>query len=250
MNLSEGLNKAIKLLDFCLSSKGVSSCHGLGHAICVLNNAIEALKYYEDEDELTDNQKILIMYASLLHDADDHKFFPDHHDYENLRSIMNQVENITKEEIDEIIYMINLVSSSKNGDSINGIKHYHLIPRYADRLEAIGLIGIERCYIYNKHNQPDVPFILPETPLPKTEKEIEEVATMKRYRAYTGKSKSIMDHFYDKLYRLSFFPIRNSYFDKVCKQKRQILIDFILLVGEGKIKDKQDMNLFINDNSL
>ena len=47
--------------------------------------------------------------------------------------------------------MVSLVSSSKNGDRIpeDAINNEWLLyPRYADRLEAIGIIGIERCYQY------------------------------------------------------------------------------------------------------
>jgi hypothetical protein len=50
--------------------------------------------------------------------------------------------------------MINLVSASKNGNNIPIDAQYYpelLWPRYADRVEAIGKIGIIRCYLYNMH---------------------------------------------------------------------------------------------------
>ena len=54
-------------------------------------------------------------------------------------------------EINVVTKMVQLVSSSKNSDCIPlDIQEWYLIPRYADRLEAIGLIGVKRCYQYNK----------------------------------------------------------------------------------------------------
>lgn len=46
--------------------------------------------------------------------------------------------------------MIDLVSFSKNGNKIlSQLPEWYYIPRYADRLDAIGLIGLWRCYEYS-----------------------------------------------------------------------------------------------------
>lgn len=43
--------------------------------------------------------------------------------------------------------MIELVSFSKNGNNIyKEDPIYFYIPRYADRIDAVGLIGLYRCY--------------------------------------------------------------------------------------------------------
>ena len=43
--------------------------------------------------------------------------------------------------------MIKVVSFSKNGDSIEeGRSEWFYYPRYSDRMEAIGVYGIIRCY--------------------------------------------------------------------------------------------------------
>ena len=83
-----------------------------------------------------------------------------------------------------------------------------LFPRYADRLEAIGLIGVERTLEYTlKKGQP---LFLEETAKGKTVDELNEIATKERYDSYVSKSVSMFDHFYDKLLHLGNFPIRRA----------------------------------------
>ena len=145
--------------------------------------------------------------------------------------------------------LIRLVSSSVNGDKIPPSikdKEWQLIPRYADRLEAIGMIGIQRCYEYNFHKGVD-PYN-DKTPRPKDEIGIWKEATEKRYEEYKGGSKSMIDHFYDKLLRLSVFPIRNPYFDAECEKRRKPLIDFLLKFGNGEINNYADIEKFILQN--
>ena len=151
--------------------------------------------------------------------------------------------------------MVDLVSSSKNGDTIpDSIKNekWMLIPRYSDRLEAMGLIGISRCYQYSKTT--NNPLYLPSnsefktpTARPKSEEEIWEVATPERYKQYTGKSVSMIDHYYDKLLRCTFFPVKNYHFDKHCKERRQVLIDFILYFSNKEDFNDKDVLDFIEN---
>jgi len=205
------------LLEKTLNAKNVSPCHGIEHAKTVMYHAWCALEAFEIDNKIKilDEDKIAVLLAALLHDADDQKFFPENKNYENLRSIL-VLNGKSPEFIDKVVYMVSIVSASKNGDTIPPAiiksNEYLLIPRYADRLEAIGLIGVERCHTYTK-NVSNEPLYLESTPKPKSEEEIWKFATMERYKAYKGKSASMIDHFYDKLLRLIDFPIRNSYFD-------------------------------------
>jgi GR25 family glycosyltransferase involved in LPS biosynthesis len=43
----------------------------------------------------------------------------------------------------------------------------------------------------------------------------------------------VKSHYYDKLLRLTFFPIHNKYFDEQCNIRRKPLIDFILMFGNN-----------------
>src|SRR5204863_4319085 len=83
-----------------------------------------------------------IILAALLHDADDRKFFGDSN-YKNARYLLRK---IPEGDVELVVHMIDLVSTSKNGNSTPvASSGWLLIPRYCDRLEAVGKIGIERC---------------------------------------------------------------------------------------------------------
>ena len=241
MNIN--LNKYIDRLNNVLNNNNVSICHGINHAKKVLENATNALKV--SNYDLNDIEKEYVLLASLLHDADDRKFFPNNNNNENLRYVLyDKSEDL----INFVIYLVNMVSCSKNGDNIPESvigKEWQLIPRYADRLEAIGMIGIERCFIYNKNI--NMKLFLENTPKPKTEEEIWKIASIERYSKYNGESISMIDHYYDKLLRLTYFPIKNSFFDYECEIRRKPLIDFILKFGNNEINNDEDMINYIKN---
>lgn len=227
------MEKYINKLDILLSH--VCKSHGIEHAISVMNNAIEALKYID----ILESDKKLVIIAALLHDADDHKFFPSHINKENLRSVMSECGH-NDDEIEVVVRMVDLVSASKNGDHIpDDVFEWYVIPRYADRVEAIGLIGIERCYQYNK--TVEAKLFDDQTPILITKQEIIEYITenRQRYETYNGNSASMIDHYYDKLLHISHFPIRNKFFDQKCDDSREIQIEFLLYFGSC-IQEKND----------
>lgn len=145
-NHSACIDIASKELSTILEKYNICKSHGIKHAISVCENARKALEY----SNITPTQKRNVMLASLLHDADDRKFFPNNHNYENARCVIQHTPNITHEDEQEIVYMIDLVSASKNKDTIPLDLKYHemLYPRWADRLEALGWGGIVRCWDY------------------------------------------------------------------------------------------------------
>jgi uncharacterized protein len=244
---TKSISHSVDLLEGVLEEKNVSPCHGIEHARVVMYHAYNALEDYDISQE----DKLAVLLASLLHDADDRKFFPDHHDYENLRKILTD-NGKTPDFIEKVVYMVSIVSASKNGDKIPPQvvgKEWMLIPRYADRLEAIGLIGIERCLTYTV-NVSKMPLYIASTPRPKTEEEIWAQATASRYAKYDGNSQSMIDHYYDKLLRLSVFPIRNKYFDSECEIRRRPLIKFILWFGEKGNITKEDVDKFVEENKV
>jgi uncharacterized protein len=242
--------KYINKLDDILKINNVCLSHGIQHAITVMCNAKDCL----DENkviinsicyELKEEQVKSVLLAALLHDADDKKFFPNNKNYENLRIIL---QGESEEFINIVMTMVDLVSSSKNGDRIPEFvkdKLWMLIPRYADRLEAIGIVGIERCYQYGKTTKN--PLFLDSTPRPLNISEIWNYASQERYDKYTGKSDSMMDHYFDKLVRLTIFPFRNEYLDYQCSKRRQPIIDFILFFSDKKILTDGDILNFIKN---
>jgi uncharacterized protein len=212
-----------------LNKANVDSGHGIDHALIVLNHAKSALDV--TNERLTDPQILAIQLAALLHDADDHKFF---HNSDNVNYILNTVLHVDNEENNSIKEMVNnmilLVSCSKNRNFI--VKpDWLLIPRWADRLEAIGRIGIQRAIIYNQHN--DRPIVLDTTVIANSPEELAVIATVSRFENYKGVSDSLLDHMYDKVLHLSV-ETGNSYFDKLFKERHEEIVDFCLEFGKNK----------------
>jgi uncharacterized protein len=238
------MKKYIDRLNEIFDKNNVCKSHGILHAIKVMNNADLALSCAKFK--IDDTIKLSILLAALLHDADDKKFFPNNLNFENLRFVLSDYD---PELINLIIKMVDLVSSSKNGDNIpdeikeSKEKEWLLYPRYADRLEAIGIEGIERCYQYALTTNNNL--FVSTTPCPSTEEDIWKFATIERYNNYHGKSQSMIDHYYDKLLRATFFPIKNEFFDYESNKRRKPLIDFLIYFSKNKTICNQDVENFI-----
>lgn len=176
---------------------GICKSHGIDHAIEVCGLAVDALEAYPGNDL---NRQLLVKLAALLHDADDHKFFPGNKNYENARAILKDAIPYA-DTIEQVIKMIGWVSASANHDTVpEEAEPWMLVPRYADRLTAIGWTGIRRCWEYTLSQ--GRPLATPETKRVRTLAELEACASEERYKAYTGKSASMIDHYYDKLYQI------------------------------------------------
>jgi uncharacterized protein len=230
--------KVFSLVSNCL--KDISPCHGYEHAMAVYNHAVKAT------EELKIQEKELILYAALLHDIDDPKFFKSK-DCENAISILKEV-GLKDEEIKTVVEMINLVSSSKNGDrvpeSVKG-KEWKLIPRWCDRLEAIGKIGIQRCATFRK-NVTKAPFFASSTPRPKDMEELSSYVSVERYKSYKGESLSMIDHYFDKLLLLGSFECNNNYIKEEVKKRNDVMSAFVLWA----VKNEKDMSDSLIDDYL
>ena len=202
--------------------------HGFDHFVAVANHAVEALKY----ENISDRCKLQVELAALLHDADEDKIFPESVNYENARRILFETIDIEDKEtfIDEIIYMIDIVSCSRNGD--NEVPQSWMgIPRDCDRLEAIGQIGIDRCKEYTDHL--GNPYHTDSTPRVTTVEELWSVATSDRFNGYMNgkKSPSMIDHYYDKLLHIgnsSSLRSQNPYILGEASKRNDIMVNFVL----------------------
>ena len=126
--------------------RGNAGGHDAAHSLRVYRNA---MKIAETEPEA---DKEIVALAALLHDADDHKLFHTENN-ENTRSFLME-NRVPEETIDQICAAINAVSFSQNRgkrpDTIEG-----RIVQDADRLDALGAIGIARTFAYGgEHGRP------------------------------------------------------------------------------------------------
>ena len=126
--------------------EGCSDGHDLNHSLRVYANAMKIA-----ENEPSCDLEVVAL-AALLHDADDHKLFDTKDNY-NARRFLSEC-GIAEEKIPLICNVINSVSFSKN----RGKKPTSLegkIVQDADRLDAMGAVGIARTFAYGgKHGRP------------------------------------------------------------------------------------------------
>lgn len=139
-NIVENAKKYIENL-FSNNSDG----HDLAHTLRVYELAKTIAREYSQ------CKSIIVELASLLHDADDYKLFNTENNA-NARRFLEE-QDVSEETIDEICSVINSVSFSKNKgktpDTLEG-----KIVQDADRLDALGAIGIARTFTYGgAHNR-------------------------------------------------------------------------------------------------
>lgn len=119
--------------------EGSSDGHDLDHSLRVYKNALSIASHYPEAD------MELICLSSLLHDADDHKLFNTENN-SNARTFLKE-QDIPQERIEEIIKIINAVSFSKNKGKTPETLEGRIV-QDADRLDAMGAIGIARTFAY------------------------------------------------------------------------------------------------------
>ena len=120
--------------------------HDAGHTLRVYRNALLITHSEPGCDEQ------MVALAALLHDADDRKLFNTDNNA-NARAFLER-QQVPEERIDAICRIINAVSFSQNKgrrpDTLEGC-----IVQDADRLDAMGAVGIARTFAYGgEHGRP------------------------------------------------------------------------------------------------
>lgn len=113
------------------------------------HDAAHSLRVYKNAMMIAENEPganiDTVALAALLHDADDHKLFHTENN-ENARTFLEK-NQVSKEMIEQICIAVNAVSFSQNRgkrpDTLEG-----KIVQDADRLDAIGAIGIARTFAF------------------------------------------------------------------------------------------------------
>lgn len=228
-------------IDKLYKENKICPSHSIFHCVEVMKHAEKALK----DISISNREKKCVLLACLLHDVDDNKFFSEK-GYPNLTNILSQ-ENYSIQDMDLVVKMVKYVSSSGNGDNIPeeiGDNLWMLYPRFADRLEALGKIGIFRCWQYTKTK--GSPLYTENTPKALSEKHLwSDIATEERYKNYKGNSESMIDHYYDKLLRLGNFPTNNKYFNDIKKERNKEMIKVVMdFSSNGYITDDYFSNFY------
>lgn len=114
--------------------------HDADHSLRVYNNAMLICKSFSDCDVLS------VSLAALLHDVDDYKLFNTENN-ENARLFLSKC-HLRADFIDNICCIINAVSFSKNKGAVPSTIEGRIV-QDADRLDAIGAVGIARTFAYS-----------------------------------------------------------------------------------------------------
>lgn len=240
MSCETTVDYAIQELGRVFEKHPVDAGHGLSHGLDVMNATQEALKHYR-YGHLDDCIVLSILLAALLHDADDHKFFPQSKDYDNAKAILRAYAPIVQV---LAMKMIKLVSCSVNGNTMTDVElpkeEWMLYSRWVDRLFALGRKGIYRCWVYSRTvNRPDY---TDETVRVTNMDELEKVAPASRFAHYiemkgnVGES-TMIDHFYDKLVHLCV-KTENPYLNERFEKEMAPIYDFLFDFGRTGFIDK------------
>ena len=261
--------------EFYQRNTQIKASHGLEHVMRVYYHTNKALECCcllstssSTSPSLTRKEVMEIRCAALLHDVDDSKYFPNHdqhgNTYPNARSILQTAGIVVVQRSDDddddenddenedndsniILDMIAWTSTSHNGNSIplaiQTTGNYHfLIPRWADRLEAVGAIGVVRCYQYNyEHN---LPLSSNTSPRAKSIQHLWQLATPQRFQNYldsNGHSDDMISHYYDKLLHVACPPkdsVRNIYLEQEGETSAKELIEVCLRFGKTGVVDE------------
>ncbi|MBR3161561.1 MAG: HD domain-containing protein [Bacilli bacterium] len=155
------------------------SGHDFYHTLRVYNNAVLIAKGENCDLEI-------VSLAALLHDVDDYKIVGEQDDLlHNAKTYLKSVDYPTEriEKICHIITQISFkVSETQTPDTIEG-----KVVQDADRLDAIGAIGIARAFAFGgNHN----------TPIHDPEIKVRENMSVEEYKKKDG---TTINHFYEKL---------------------------------------------------
>lgn len=181
-----------------------SSGHGVDHIERVYHNAEKILSYEKEADAF------VVLMAALLHDVDDYKINPDGQRANNFLHTLNLPEN----KIQQILTTIDAIGFSKSGANPKFDTLEQMVLSDADKLDAIGAIGICRTIAYNtaKHRPLFKPDFFPD-----------ENQTLEQYKQAQD---PCINHFFDKLLKLKN-TMQTQTAKKMAQERHDFLVAFL-----------------------
>lgn len=184
-----------------------------GHNFDHIQRVIKTVKHIL-KDEPAD--PLVTLAAAYLHDVADDKLVSNPQTLENeIKDFLNQLD-FSNEQITEILYITHNLSFSKSlSANPPKLSLAGQIVQDADRLDAIGAIGITRAIYYGGANSETIydPEIRPREKMNKSE-----------YRNLSNET--IINHFYEKLLKLTAM-MNTETAKKIAKNRHQYMIDFL-----------------------
>lgn len=198
----------LDIIEFLKNELGTdTSGHSLDHALRVYRNAKSILK-------IEGGNERIILISALVHDVIDPKLFDNHREQQAKLLMFLQTLGCSQLELEQIFYIIENISyKGGNGKPLKTLEAK--IVQDADRLDAIGAIGIGRTFMYggSKGNKMYDEHI-----------SVMEFEDEQAYRKHQG---TVINHFYEKLFKLK--DLMNTDTAKQMAKKRH---DFMVLFVE------------------
>lgn len=156
--------------------------------------------------------EFIVTMTALLHDLYDHKFYQGNCEEKLLETLkkLQVYDDMTKNEIENIIHSCANLGFSSNFAIQKKLSLKGKIVQDADRLDAIGAIGIARVFTYG--GKKERPIYNPDN---------DEFTSEEEYRQ--NGSKTSIGHFYDKLLKLK--NLMNTDTAKIIAQERHQFLD-------------------------
>jgi uncharacterized protein len=190
--------------------------HDFHHIERVVRNANHIA---EQEGVVCPEQKEMICLAALLHDISDYKYGGS--DYECALAIRNflSIHQYPEEKIAKIIFIVNSMSYRKELDIKDRKEDDSLlaIVQDADRLDAMGAIGIGRCFAFSgakgrsMHNPTA---------------SVQQTLTQDQYTNKSKEDNTSINHFYDKLFRLKDL-MKTETGKQMAEQRHEVMQQFV-----------------------
>lgn len=258
------LNKIEQLFD----SIGEDETHGFIHAKKVHQHAKIAIEELEHDntkgEKLTSLQKDAVELAALLHDVDDIKLFNKDAKslyeckiYKNARDILSDAIELDSEYSKEdlinlVIRMISYVSFSLNGisdyDAVRDekIPNWMLIPRDADRLEALGTTGTARTIAYGC--QINRPLFSITTPRFTNAEDVKAEAVRRFISSTKPENESVIDCFISMLIMRARMSSGLHYFTSRSESLLEPIIQTCLIFGSKGSIEVDDFLFVVKDD--
>jgi uncharacterized protein len=191
-----------------MSQPGHDNSHDYQHILRVVSNANRILNAELKANPSTSYDTTALFLAALLHDVGDRKYAKPGEDVENQISALLRERGASEDLALKVQLIVKNVSYSyeiRNPDSVSSTlqKFPELaIVQDADRLDAIGAVGVARCFSYGAAKYPDEP--------------------MSR----------ALEHFEEKLYKLAGMMKTGS--GRKMAQKRKVVLEEFAREFEGE----------------
>ncbi len=187
--------------------KDEGSGHGFDHVMRVYNNALLISKTENSDSDI-------VSAAALLHDVGDHKLNPEGRELhrETIEKIAGDL--FDTDFLEKVIFIVERVSYKGAGVEDLEMPIEGKIVRDADRLDAIGAIGIARAFAYGgSHNRR---LYNPE----------EEAQMHDNFENYKNSDSSTLNHFYEKLFLLKD-RMETATAKKIAEKRHAFMEEFV-----------------------